>query len=111
MSHTTFDWSKPLLKWSKPQLQTYLTEYIVNKTGNKQPELIERVKSVYALVKLCNCVDMHALPIETNHLSSRGVLFCLLEHVDLHRWAWHNIARPADRTENTYKTIQTEKRR
>ena len=44
MSHTTFDWSKPLLKWSKPQLQTYLIEHIVNKTGNK-PELIERVKA------------------------------------------------------------------
>ena len=44
MSQTTFDWSKPLLKWSKPQLQTYLTEHNVNKTGNK-PELIERVKA------------------------------------------------------------------
>ena len=44
MSHTTFDWSKPLLKWSKPQLQIYLTEHNVNKTGNK-PELIERVKA------------------------------------------------------------------
>ena len=44
MSHITFDWSKPLLKWSKPQLQSYLAEHNVNKTGNK-PELIERVKA------------------------------------------------------------------
>jgi hypothetical protein len=44
MSHITFDWSKPLLKWLKPQLQSYLAEHNVNKTGNK-PELIERVKA------------------------------------------------------------------
>ena len=42
-SHTTFDWSKPLLKWSKPQLQTYLAEHNLHTSGNK-PELIERVQ-------------------------------------------------------------------
>eukprot|EP00731_Ephydatia_muelleri_P016485 Em0009g909a len=39
-SNTTFDWSKPLLKWSKPQLQTYLAEHNLRTSGNK-PELIE----------------------------------------------------------------------
>ena len=55
MSHFIFNWSKPLLKWSKPQLQTYLAEHNANKTGNK-PELIERVKAC-TLIKLCNCID------------------------------------------------------
>ena len=43
-SNTTFDWSKPLLKWSKPQLQTYLAEQNLRTSGNK-PELIERVQA------------------------------------------------------------------
>ncbi|KAL5500450.1 hypothetical protein EMCRGX_G012014 [Ephydatia muelleri] len=43
-SNTTFDWSKPLLKWSKPQLQTYLAEHNLCTSGNK-PELIERVQA------------------------------------------------------------------
>eukprot|EP00731_Ephydatia_muelleri_P022172 Em0014g763a len=43
-SNATFDWSKPLLKWSKPQLQTYLAEHNLRTSGNK-PELIERVQA------------------------------------------------------------------
>eukprot|EP00731_Ephydatia_muelleri_P005596 Em0002g1772a len=43
-SNTTFDWSKPLLKWSKPQLQTYLAEHNLRTSGNK-PELIEKVQA------------------------------------------------------------------
>ena len=43
-SNATFDWSKPLLKWSKPQLQTYLAEHNLCTSGNK-PELIERVQA------------------------------------------------------------------
>ncbi|KAL5473437.1 hypothetical protein EMCRGX_G027922 [Ephydatia muelleri] len=39
-SNITFDWSKTLLKWSKPQLQTYLAEHNLRTSGNK-PELIE----------------------------------------------------------------------
>eukprot|EP00731_Ephydatia_muelleri_P012859 Em0007g169a len=43
-SNTTFDWSKPLLKWSKPQLQTYLARHNLCTSGNK-PELIERLQA------------------------------------------------------------------
>ena len=43
-SNTTFDWSKPLLKWSKPQLQTYLARHNLRTSGNK-PELIERLQA------------------------------------------------------------------
>ena len=42
-SNMTFDWSKPL-KWSKPQLQTYLAEHNLRTSRNK-PELIERVQA------------------------------------------------------------------
>eukprot|EP00731_Ephydatia_muelleri_P014233 Em0007g1543a len=43
-SNTTSDWSKPLLKWSKPQLQTYLAEHNL-RTSGKKPELIERIQA------------------------------------------------------------------
>ncbi|KAL5508927.1 hypothetical protein EMCRGX_G004191 [Ephydatia muelleri] len=33
-SNTTFDWSKPLLKWSKPQLQTYLARHNLETSQN-----------------------------------------------------------------------------